>query len=88
MAAGGSDPRAGDVEEDASQLIFPKGGGGVASGLALPTLRPRPGGGRQPGGSPARRGAGRLGDAAVGGARAAGCLERGQLDSTVAALET
>ncbi|XP_049988125.1 DNA-directed RNA polymerase II subunit RPB4-like isoform X2 [Alexandromys fortis] len=24
MAAGGSDPRAGDVEEDASQLIFPK----------------------------------------------------------------
>lgn len=25
MAAGGSDPRAGDVEEDASQLIFPKG---------------------------------------------------------------
>lgn len=26
MAAGGSDPRAGDVEEDASQLIFPKGG--------------------------------------------------------------
>lgn len=26
MAAGGSDLRAGDVEEDASQLIFPKGG--------------------------------------------------------------
>lgn len=25
MAAGGGDPRAGDVEEDASQLIFPKG---------------------------------------------------------------
>ncbi|XP_068919436.1 DNA-directed RNA polymerase II subunit RPB4 [Petaurus breviceps papuanus] len=24
MAAGGSDPRAGDVEEDASQLVFPK----------------------------------------------------------------
>uniref|UniRef100_A0AAA9U132 RNA polymerase II subunit D n=1 Tax=Bos taurus TaxID=9913 RepID=A0AAA9U132_BOVIN len=24
MAAGGSDPRSGDVEEDASQLIFPK----------------------------------------------------------------
>lgn len=30
MAAGGSDPRAGDVEEDASQLIFPKGGPGAA----------------------------------------------------------
>ncbi|XP_048668110.1 DNA-directed RNA polymerase II subunit RPB4 isoform X1 [Marmota marmota marmota] len=28
MAAGGSDPRAGDVEEDASQLIFPKVFGG------------------------------------------------------------
>lgn len=26
MAAGGSDPRAADVEEDASQLVFPKGG--------------------------------------------------------------
>lgn len=25
MAAGGSDPRAADVEEDASQLVFPKG---------------------------------------------------------------
>jgi len=25
MAAGGSDPRTSDVEEDASQLVFPKG---------------------------------------------------------------
>lgn len=25
MAAGGSDPRTADVEEDASQLVFPKG---------------------------------------------------------------
>ena len=34
MAAGGSDPRSGDVEEDASQLIFPKGApwAGVAKG--------------------------------------------------------
>lgn len=26
MAAGGADPRTADVEEDASQLVFPKGG--------------------------------------------------------------
>lgn len=34
MAAGGNDPRSGDVEEDASQLIFPKGAAwaGVAKG--------------------------------------------------------
>lgn len=46
MAAGGSDPLAGDVEEDASQLIFPKGeawGSAIfpqsrvaSTGLALP----------------------------------------------------
>lgn len=50
MAAGGSDVRAGDVEEDASQLIFPKGGPGaarpsprtraVAADLALPSASP------------------------------------------------
>ena len=50
MAAGGSDPRAGDVEEDASQLIFPKGGAGaarlpplsrvVAANLASPRASP------------------------------------------------
>lgn len=35
MAAGGSDLRTADVEEDASQLVFPKGesGGGEGSGI-------------------------------------------------------
>ena len=49
MAAGGPDPRSGDVEEDASQLVFPKGGpwgcpttppfGVVTTGLVLPHSR-------------------------------------------------
>lgn len=49
MAAGGPDPRGGDVEEDASQLVFPKGGpwgcpttlqfGVVTVGLVLPRSR-------------------------------------------------
>lgn len=32
MAAGGADPRAVDVEEDASQLVFPKGESGGGAG--------------------------------------------------------
>lgn len=32
MAAGSSDPRAADVEEDASQLVFPKGTSGDGEG--------------------------------------------------------
>lgn len=41
MAAGGSDPRAGDVEEDASQLIFPKGGAGAARLSRCPACSPQ-----------------------------------------------
>lgn len=39
MAAGGSDPRTADVEEDASQLVFPKGASGAGAGAGW-WLRP------------------------------------------------
>lgn len=46
MAACGSDPRAGDVEEDASQLIFPKGEAGGCAGVPPPrVVGPRRGAG-------------------------------------------
>lgn len=62
MAAGGSDPRAGDVEEDASQLIFPKG-----AAWGFPTIPVVRCGWRRPSwGWRARRRAGRRGMQASG----------------------
>lgn len=101
MAAGGSDPRAGDVEEDASQLIFPKGGAGtaglpllscvIAAGLALPMYRPRRAAGRVACAERGREDGGCGGERGPGWGRGRappGCFERGLLDSTPATLET
>lgn len=52
MAAGGADPRTADVEEDASQLVFPKGGRPAGPGGREGRREGGGGGGGEGGGEP------------------------------------